>query len=144
VVNPKETISIMADFGMGPYAWLRGVDGSRPYVGGNIADTICGFPREYGVSGTLEMFFAIWVVSFERDYDHEAFDWIAWNERGIALSRMLYLELRGRFHVEYHYPCEDPSYDFLKDRIISITVGNLLATRKERLPAESANSCLHD
>jgi len=38
----------MADFGMGPYAWLRGPESTQPRVGQCIADAVTGFPKEYG------------------------------------------------------------------------------------------------
>jgi len=34
-MNPQFTICVMADFGLGPYAWLRDSDVPRPKVGRN-------------------------------------------------------------------------------------------------------------
>ena len=95
--SERETVIIMADFGMGPYAWK----------GGNIADASGGFPPEYGVSKELEAEFADWVTKFECDYDKPDFDWEVFNRRGIELSRKLKKEIGDRFKIEYHIPIED-------------------------------------
>lgn len=96
----RETISIMADFGMGPYAWHRG---------GNIADATSGFPAWCGVSKGLEADLAEWVVDFERNFEEPTFDWGAFHRRGIELARRLKAETGGRFEVEYHKCIEDPA-----------------------------------
>ena len=97
----------MADFGNGPYAWLRGPEKSAPLVGPNIADVICGLDIDYGVSKELHEQFVGWVTLFERSYDKDSFDWAAWEERGIGLARRLKKEVGDIYAVEYHYPCED-------------------------------------
>ena len=48
-MKKQSTICIMADFGSGPYAWLRGPEDSAPHVGPCIADASYGLNREYGV-----------------------------------------------------------------------------------------------
>jgi hypothetical protein len=107
----------MADFGNGPYAWLRRPDLSRPRVGGNIADAVTGFPEEYNISAALQADFASWITEFERKWDDRAFDWDCWNRTGIALARRLKVEIGDRFLVEYHYPCEDPRSGGIRDII---------------------------
>jgi len=97
----RELIYIMADFGMGPYAWRHG----------NIADSITGFPPEFGVTKELEADFAEWAISFEKDYDSPAFDWEAFHRRGIELSKRLKQEIGTRFDIEYHKAIEDPAYE---------------------------------
>lgn len=82
-INARETVVIMADFGMGPYAWNRG----------NIAEAVCRFPPEYKVSKKLEGEFAEWVSKFEAFYDEPDFDWKVFNERGIELARKLKKEI---------------------------------------------------
>lgn len=108
--NTPSTISIMADFGMGPYAWLRNPEQSPPLVGSNIADSVSGFPEEYNVSSALERDFANWVTEFERDYDKPEFDWENWNKVGISLTQRLKAEIGDRFLLEYHYPFKDPRF----------------------------------
>jgi len=107
-MTQRDTICIMADFGMGPYAWRRPADQVPPYVGGNIADAVAGFPEDMGVPKELETEFAEWVTLFERDYDQEGFDWDAWNKRGLELTRKLKDFLGDAYAVEYHYPVECP------------------------------------
>lgn len=97
----RETICIMADFGMGPYAWERD---------GNIADSITGFPKEYGVSIKLEADFSEWITDFERNSDKAGFNWKTFHERGIELARKLKAEIGERFDIEYCKCIEDPEY----------------------------------
>ncbi len=101
----------MADFGMGPYAWLRGPESTQSRVGPCIADAVTGFPKEYGVSENLQRNFAEWVVDFGRNYRDANFDWERWNNIGITLARKLKQEIGDQFPVEYHYPHEDPRHD---------------------------------
>jgi hypothetical protein len=102
----RATICIMADFGNGPYAWLRNPD-SAFHVGPNIADVISGFPSEYQISKELEKEFAEWVIIFENNYDKDDFNWPSWEDKGISLTRKLKHEVGNAFIVEYHYPYED-------------------------------------
>jgi hypothetical protein len=99
----------MADFGSGPYAWLRADEDSAPHLGPNIADATWGLHIEYGVSQALDDEFVEWVTLFEKDYDKDTFDWEAWEERGIDLTRRLKKEVGDSYVVEYHYPYEDPT-----------------------------------
>ena len=108
--KPEKTITIMADFGNGPYAWLKEASDESSLVGVNIADAVSGFGGEPPVSGALERDFAAWVISFERHYDEPTFDWQSFHSRGLALSQRLYDELGGSFRVFYDKPCEDPSH----------------------------------
>lgn len=101
----------MADFGNGPYAWLRGPEEKQPCAGGCIADAVAGFPPEYGVSENLQREFAEWVIDFERNSEHADFAWEEWNHVGMDLARKLKKEIGDQFLVEYHYPSEDPRYD---------------------------------
>ena len=107
-MKPESTICVMADFGFGPYAWLRCPDLSRPRVGGNIADSVSGFPEEFNISVALQDDLATWVTEFEREWVNRTFDWEHWNQTGISLARRLKGEVGNRFKVEYHYPFEDP------------------------------------
>lgn len=105
--SKRPIISIMADFGSGPYAWIRSSEESA--IGPNIADVTWGLQKEYGVSKELDEQFAEWVTLFERNYDKNSFDWAVWEERGINLASKLKKELGDSYSVEYHYPCEDPT-----------------------------------
>jgi len=98
----------MADFGFGPYAWLREPSERLPYVGSCIADVLSGFAGEVPVSSELEHEFSLWVTQFERNYDNDAFGWEPWNNMGIGLTKHLRAEMGDLFDFEYHYPLEDP------------------------------------
>jgi hypothetical protein len=39
LMKPNKTITIMADFGLGPYAWLKDASDESDYVGVNIANS---------------------------------------------------------------------------------------------------------
>jgi len=104
---PKKTITIMADFGNGPYAWLKDSSDQSKYVGGNIADAISGFSGYAEVSRELEIKFAEWVTDFENHSDERNFDWKAFNERGIALSNRLKGEVKDAFDIVYVVQSED-------------------------------------
>ncbi len=99
--SERETIYIMADFGMGPYAWHKGA---------NIADSITGMPEEYGVTKNLEAELAEWIGNFERNYDKPGFDWEAFHSRGIELAKKLKGEIGDCFNIEYHKCIEDPTW----------------------------------
>lgn len=98
----------MADFGNGPYAWLKDSTDQTSNVGGNIADAVSGFSGTPEVSKELESEFAAWVTDFECHYDAKDFDWKAFNERGIALSHRLKRVVKDAFDIVYVAPYEDP------------------------------------
>ena len=104
-----KTITIMPDFGMGPWAWEKDATDKTAYVGGNIADAVSGMP-DYPISEELNQDFATWVTFFENCYDKPVMDWPAFHRRGIELSRRLKAELGDRVKVVYAKPCEDPGY----------------------------------
>lgn len=134
-LNSVATISIMADFGNGPYAWLRKPDENLPYVGGNIADAVSGFPEHFGVTQGLQKQLADWVIDFENNYDKESFNWKKWNQCGINLSKKLKLEVGNHYLVEYHFPCEDPNYNGCDAPVVRIRVcqkGRLRLTKAPR------------
>lgn len=98
----------MADFGNGPYAWLRGADRSPPYVGSNVADATGWVSDTIQITDDLKEQFSDWVTEFEKKYKSEEFDWDRWNKEGIELARLLKKDIGDTFMVEYHFPCEDP------------------------------------
>ena len=114
----------MADFGNGPYAWLRRNEFENG-VGSCIAD-MCN-PIQLGknlyISEILHEKLSAWVTNFEANSDKKSFPWKKWNHEGVALAKSLKNEVNEKYYVEYHTPCEDPSYDHLKKEgkhIISI------------------------
>jgi hypothetical protein len=123
--EPGQAITIMADYGNGPYAWLKDASDERSYVGTNIADAVAGFCGDPPVSRALENDFAEWAISFERGADSPAFDWPGFHSCGIALSHRLFREIGRSFRIFYVKPHEDPKHDengrieILGDQIVS-------------------------
>ena len=103
-----KTITVMADFGMGPYAWLKDSSDKTSFVGGNIADAVSGFSGFLPLSARLEHDFSEWVTEFESHYDEHSFDWRNFNSRGVALSKRLKCEVKDAYDVVYVAPSEDP------------------------------------
>lgn len=107
-------ITIMPDFGMGPYAWQKDAADKSTAVGANIADAVSGFRfTEYRVSNELEADFAEWALWFEHGAVGDrrfAMDWDRFHRQGIALARRLKAELGDQVRVMYDTPVEDPSY----------------------------------
>ena len=52
-MKPNKTITIMADFGLGPYAWLKDASDESDYVGVNIANSRTGMD-EFDISDRLQ------------------------------------------------------------------------------------------
>lgn len=104
-------ITIMPDFGMGPYAWEKDDSDRTTCVGGCIADAVCGFVGTgYRVSKALEADFAMWIGLFGRHSHEPGFDWDSFHRQGIALARRLKAELGDQVRVVYDTPVEDPSF----------------------------------
>ena len=88
-MKPDKTITIMADFGFGPYAWLKDAADESDYVGINIANLKTGM-TDFKISKQLEADFAKWIDRFERGaLDNPDFPWSSFHEEGIRLSRRL-------------------------------------------------------
>ena len=107
----NHTITVMPDYGMGPYAWQKPNTDDSTYVGICIATATDGFEAEDGtkISGTLESEFNEWTAKFEQFADRPGFDWEAFHSQGLKLSRQLKHELGPNYKVLYHKPCEDPN-----------------------------------
>lgn len=100
----------MADFGNGPYAWIKDASDESRLVGGNIADATIGFGEECGVPAELEKQFADWVMRFECECRNPAFDWNAFHSEGMALCQLLKQVFGEKYQVVYVKPCEDPNH----------------------------------
>lgn len=121
-MSPTQTITIMADIGNGPYAWIKDASDESRYIGPNIADAYSGFGGEPPVSEVLEMDFRHWIIYFENNCDDPDFDWTEFNRQGEEMARCLYLELNGGYRIFYQKPSEDPGYeDHRKTEILSDT-----------------------
>ena len=110
-MKPEKTITIMADFGFGPYAWLKDASDQTDYVGLNIANRKTGM-TEFHVSKLLEADFAKWIDRFERyALDNPDFDWKTFNQEGVRLAKRLKQEVGNSANVLYVKPAEDPDHE---------------------------------
>jgi hypothetical protein len=125
--SPTQTITIMADIGNGPYAWIKDASDDSRYVGPMIADAYSGFGGKPLVSDALEMEFRHWIIYFENycydcnadPYISSTFDWMEFNRQGKEMARCLYLELNGKYKIIYQKPSEDPgSEEYRKVEIL--------------------------
>jgi len=119
-MRKKKTICIMADFGKGPYAWLRKANELPPFVGINIANAWDGFDDEFEFLKGLENDFKKWIYDFENNCDKKDFDWKVFNNIGMNLSGKIKHIVGSKYNVEYHIPCEDPNYNDKQNNIIVI------------------------
>jgi hypothetical protein len=107
--------TIMPDFGMAPWAWVKNTNDETPRIGGNIADA-CGWYGKHPISHGLLSDFIVWANEFDgsRLYDREVsnqFDWPAFHTRGLELAKRLKNELGNDVRVYYEKPFEDPSHE---------------------------------
>ena len=113
-VNPysgaEHTITVMPDYGMGPYAWQKPTTDESPYVGICIATATDGFEADDGtkIGAELEAEFNEWTAQFEQFAESPNFDWESFHRSGLNLSKKLKAALGPNYRVVYHKPCEDP------------------------------------
>jgi len=109
-MKPNKTVTIMADFGFGPYAWLKDATDASDYVGIDIANRKTGM-ADFEISQQLETNFAKWIDRFERHaLDNPDFPWSSFHEEGISLSYRLKEEVGDAVNVLYVKPFEDPQH----------------------------------
>jgi len=106
----KPRITIMADFGNSPYAWLNETPDKRKGVGPNVADAVSGFCGIVPVSAALEAAFSEWAWPFESEYNKPDFDWTGFHRKGIELARRLKGEVGDAYDVFYFKASEDPNH----------------------------------
>lgn len=109
LMKAEKTITIMPDFGNGPWAWEKDSTDETTYVGGCIASAEWMDGR-YHVSGGLKKEFGEWVSRFENQCKDEGFDWTAFHRRGMELAKRLKQELGDRVKIVYAKPVEDPNH----------------------------------
>ncbi|MBI5604172.1 MAG: hypothetical protein HY879_12540 [Deltaproteobacteria bacterium] len=111
-MKPDKTITIMADFGFGPYAWLKDTSDESDYVGINIANSHHTGMDQFDISDHLQKDFADWIGQFERGaLDNPSFPWASFHKEGLALSRRLKEEIGEAAIVVYVKPYEDPGHE---------------------------------
>lgn len=104
-MKPDKTVTIMADFGFGPYAWLKDASDQTDYVGLNIANHEIGM-TEFDISKQLETDFAEWIDRFERDaLDNSDFPWELFHQEGLLLAKRLKQELGNLVNIVYVKGC---------------------------------------
>ena len=99
----------MADFGNGPYAWIKDSADETSYVGLMVADSESGFPDDIEVSTSLQNDFAEWAMNYDTHGLDSFFDFGTHNHRGEELSIRLKRELGERFRIMFRK--EQPTFD---------------------------------
>lgn len=128
-------LTVMVDRGNAPFLWC--VDAPEEVgVGGNICDGT-GWDETCPMSEGLWRKFADWAIEFDRtsfyseDFDASGWDWVAFHERGLQLSKWLKDEVGNAYRVVYVKPCEDPDgrLDERSEVLADGTLVQLLAFR---------------
>jgi len=110
-MKPEKTITIMADFGFGSYAWLKDASDQTDYVGLNIANRKTGM-TEFCISKQLEAGFAKWIDHFERKtLDNPEFDWESFHQEGIQPATRLKQKTGNLANIVYVKPAEGPNHE---------------------------------
>lgn len=106
-------LSIMPDYGSGPYLWiLRDGCSSAREIGPNIASYGLWPVDEFlsSVTKELQEDFDDWVLQFELYAELRKFQWAPFHKRGLQLARRLKKQIGDKAIVRYVKPCEDPNY----------------------------------
>ena len=113
MTEPDVIITIMPDYGMGPYAWEKPASDETPFIGLCIATAVDKLETEDGttITDALHAEFVEWTGDFEQFAEQPKFDWKSFHARGLSLSNRLKQELGNRFKVVYHKPFEDPEHE---------------------------------
>ena len=121
MIEAEVIITVMPDYGIGPYAWEKPAADQTLYVGLCIATAVDKLETADGTTITddLHAEFMAWTGDFEQFTERPGFDWKAFHVRGVDLSHRLKLELGKRFRVAYHKPFEDPEHEI--DAYVEIT-----------------------
>ena len=122
-------LTVMVDYGNAPFLWH--VDAlEQAGVGGNIGDGT-GWDEGCPMSEGLWRKFADWAIEFDRtsfyseDFDTSGWDWRAFHERGLQLTRWLKDEVGDAYRVVYYKPFEDPNHR-MDERMEVLADGALL------------------
>lgn len=122
-------LTVMVDYGNAPFLWH--VDApEQAGVGGNIGDGT-GWDEGCPMSEGLWRKFADWAIEFDRtsfyseDFDTSGWDWRAFHERGLQLTRWLEDEVGDAYRVVYYKPFEDPNHR-MDERMEVLADGALL------------------
>ncbi len=127
-ITLKVAYSIMPDFGMAPWAWVKDAKDETTYIGPNMADGY-GWYGNHAISKDLEQEFILWARSFDetRLYDADVanlFDWDAFHRLGLELTKRLKVELGEAARVYYIKPYEDANHEI--EEAVEILLGGAL------------------
>ena len=113
-------LTVMVDYGMTPFLWLVD-DPNQSGIGGIVCDGT-GFNDGSPISEGLWRKFADWAFTSTRLYssnsENNDWDWLAFHERGIQLTRWLKEEVREKYRVVYNKPSDDPNHQIDEKREI--------------------------
>ena len=122
-------LTVMVDYGNAPFLWR--VDAPEEAgVGGNICDGT-GWDDGCRMSEGLWRKFADWAIEFDQtsfyleDFDASGWDWMAFHEQGLQLTRWLKEEVGDAYRVVYYKPFEDPNHR-IDERTEVLADGTLL------------------
>lgn len=114
-MKSKPILSIMPDYGSGPYLWiLRDADSDSCQVGPNLASyEFWPDDEEFLASVTKELQedFDDWVLQFELYADFRRFKWEPFHKRGLNLAHRLKKQIGDKAIVRYVKPFEDPKHE---------------------------------
>ena len=106
-------LTVSPEYGNAPCLWLA--TEADTGVGGCLCDGV-HYDDSFPMSEGLWCNFADWAIDFDRtrfysdDFDDSAWDWLAFNARGLQLARWLKEEVGSKYRVAYWKPNEDPNY----------------------------------
>lgn len=108
-------LTVMVDYGGAPFLWLK----ESPDEPGYVSDCMCDGDAHYEddpMSEELWQQFSPWAREFNKTmYNSHAlapdrWDWAAFHERGLQLTRLLKAEVGDAYRVLYCKPVEDPAF----------------------------------
>lgn len=109
----KIILTVMPDYGMGPFLWIDRSGDHSNGVGPNCCDSVARC-KAHPLSAELHEAFAAWVTEFEHfpmidvHVIDPSVDWDAFHARGLELARRLKAEVGDEYRVVYEKPYEDP------------------------------------
>jgi len=123
-------LTVLPEYGNAPFLWIVTAPEQRG-VGPNLCDGTC-WDETHPMSEGLWQKFADWAIEFDHtafyndDYDASDWDWDAFHERGLQLTRWLKEEIGDAYRVIYMKPGEDPNSE-LEGRTEILADGTALA-----------------
>ncbi len=123
-------LTVLPEYGNAPFLWIVRAP-EQGGVGPNLCDGTW-WDESHPMTEGLWQKFSDWSIEFDRtafydqDYDASEWDWEAFHERGLQLTRWLKEEVGHAYRVIYMKPGEDPNSE-LDGRREILTDGTELA-----------------